>query len=226
MGIFSKKIKTKDVELFLSAVTTQLEHELPNSVLMNQYASLVKVGNWDDSESLNLRHNFDADYFNKNESKHNTWFRLLGIEVFNNLTDEFEEIPLEYSFDIVHKIEVKDPLYFHRNYNLEKIKVGTIIIKDLLDKSKPETLLVILGSDINKDKLEINSSIEIEIEDEIYHTVLDFDDGNCIAVNEQGVVFRLIHDHQQIVKEIAPNIHEFITSYNGDKNELSEKLWQ
>jgi hypothetical protein len=226
MGIFSKKIKTKDVELFLSAVTTQLEHELPNSVLMNQYASLVKVGNWDDSESLNLRHHFDADYFNKNESKHNTWFRLLGIEVFNNLTDDFEEIPLEYSFDVVHKIEVNEPLYFHRNYNLEKIQVGTIIIKDLLDTSNPEPLLAILGSDINKDKLEINSSIEIELEDKIYHTVLDLEDGKYVAVDEQGVVFRLIHDHQQMIKEIAPNINEFIGSYDGDKNELSKKLLQ
>lgn len=46
------------------------------------------------------------------------------------------------------------------------------------------------------------------------------EDGNYIAIDKKGKVYRLIHDHTEIVKEIFKNTNDFLEFYSGNKCNL------
>jgi hypothetical protein len=74
--------------------------------------------------------------------------------------------------------------------------------------------------------LELEYTFEIEVDGKLYYTILDMEDGNYIAVNKKGNIYRLIHDHEQNVKLIANTPTEFFEIYNGSKSELEAKVFE
>ena len=68
--------------------------------------------------------------------------------------------------------------------------------------------------------LELEHTFEIELEDKQFFTILDMEDGNYIAVNKQGKVYRLNHEHKERAQLIADSPIDFFNIYNGHKIEL------
>ncbi|WP_378178523.1 hypothetical protein [Aquimarina sp. SS2-1] len=65
-------------------------------------------------------------------------------------------------------------------------------------------------------------SFEIEFNEKLFYTILDMEDGNYIAVDKKGKVYRLNHDHKERVKLIANKPADFFKIYNGQKSELQK----
>ena len=72
------------------------------------------------------------------------------------------------------------------------------IIYENQDKN---TLLSIIGNTDKEHLIEIDDTFEIELADKRFYTILDMEDGNYIAVNKKGQVFRLHHDNEQQAKK-------------------------
>lgn len=68
--------------------------------------------------------------------------------------------------------------------------------------------------------LDLEDAFKIEIDEKFYYPILDLESGNYIAVNKKGKVYRLNHDHSEIVKEIFKNPQDFLNSYKGVKSDL------
>ena len=123
-------------------------------------------------------------------------------------TIQFIQIPFEKSirkeFDINTLIATELQTSTLSNENSDQI-----IVENILKHLKPEV----------KEKFEISDAFEIELNGKRYYTILDMEDGNYIAINKKGSVFRLIHDNEEPAKEIAPSILDL--EYKGDKSELN-----
>lgn len=81
----------------------------------------------------------------------------------------------------------------------------------------------LIGNISNQDaaRLELEDSFEIELNGEVYHTLLDMEDGNYIAIDKDRRVFRLHHDSYEPVKEIYPSVEAFLQNFDGDKESMA-----
>jgi hypothetical protein len=78
-------------------------------------------------------------------------------------------------------------------------------------------------SSLNKQQLElldIENTFEIEIDEKFYYTIIDMENGNYIAVDKKGKIFRLNHEANEAAKEIFKNAYDFLNIYNGVKSDL------
>ena len=72
--------------------------------------------------------------------------------------------------------------------------------------------------------MELEYTFEIELDEKLFYTILDMEDGNYVAVDKKGKVYRLNHDHIEKVKLIADKPTDFFNIYNGEKSELENMM--
>ena len=116
-----------------------------------------------------------------------------------------------------------EPTRFHINYDLSNVIADHIQIENLpLQNPDLEIVNKILKTLSQKQKqtLDIESTFEIILNNRSYYTVLDMEDGNCIAIDKSGAFYRLNHDHEHPSRKIAKNSDEFFTIYDGNKSKL------
>ena len=70
--------------------------------------------------------------------------------------------------------------------------------------------------------IDIDNTFEVEVDDEMYYTIVDMEDGNYLAVDKSGNVFRLIHDYKQPIRKIFDDVLMLIENYKGNKIELEK----
>ena len=156
--------------------------------------------------------------------KVNDFYSLHGIEIKSKYqTEDFIEIPLTISDGLIHQIQIKNPHKFWKHHDINAIQISNLskhniqitnpdveTVKEILALIKPEQL----------GKLEIENTFEIELSNLKLYTIIDMEDGNYIAVNRKGIVYRLSHDSKEQAAVIDKSIRNFLHSYSGDKNEL------
>ena len=74
--------------------------------------------------------------------------------------------------------------------------------------------------------LELDFTFEIELDEKLFYTILDMEDGNYIATDKKGKIYRLNHDHKEEVKLISKKPIDFFEIYNGKKSELEKIMYE
>jgi hypothetical protein len=108
---------------------------------------------------------------------------------------------------------------------LESIRINKLTTEILKTENPDEEILRKILKSLPKDKLEqieIADTFEIELDNKFYYIVFDMEDGNYIAVNKQGKVYRLIHDHEIPAKKIFDSLDMLLESFSYDKKELEK----
>lgn len=193
-----------------------------------------------DIVNLNNSKKLHTIYFSNNNSicyQHNesisdgftvvpdSFYRIDGVKVFTDKIKDYTDIPVFIYDDKVNEIE----LNFHTNISQE-FTINDIIINQLtIDKIKIhnpnyDDVLKILNtlSTHQLDQLDIDNTIEIEIDDMKFYTIIDMQDGNYLAMDRNQCIYRMMHDNPQQYKHVFNNIHDFLNQYNGDKESLEE----
>ncbi|MCB0742807.1 MAG: hypothetical protein KDC67_02790 [Ignavibacteriae bacterium] len=167
--------------------------------------------------------------FEQANRNHKTYFYLNGISVFNRKSETYEPIKLKYNFDRLTTIEIDNPEYFHKTFDLNRIQKGEIELEHLKmenpDQKTAEKALKSLTKE-QLELLELDYTFEIELNEKLFYTILDMEDGNYIAVDKKGKVYRLNHDHEEMVKLIADKPTDFFKIYNGEKSELENLKYE
>jgi hypothetical protein len=175
--------------------------------------------------SIQLLHMINGPYLEKNRKKHKDYYVLNGIEIKKKDSGEFVEIPIEVTWDLVSKINIDRPSDFWDHYEIESIRTNKLLRTDLqtsnADEEKLKKILRTVDSDQIK-KLEIEDTFEIELEGKKFYTILNMEDGNYIAVNNKGQVYRLNHDSNNQVQLIDKSVDNFLKEFTGDKKELEK----
>ncbi|WP_166388031.1 hypothetical protein [Polaribacter sp. 11A2H] len=223
MNIFNRKTKQKHIEQFGQKIAELLESELPQ---LKKAISLSKVYGINfvyNPKGIYVSRGYTPKNFEIINRNHKTSFNLTGISVFNKKENIYKPIKLYYQSDELTQIEIENPEYFHRTFDLNQIKKWEIKLEHLKmenpDKKIAEKILKNLTAEQIK-SLELNYTFEIELNEKLFYTILDMEDGNYIAVDKKGKIYRLNHDHEERVKLIANEPTEFFETYKGKKSEL------
>jgi hypothetical protein len=227
--MFNFKTTKKQIEIFERNVAEILKINFPAI-----HESWVSSSNDYSIQFLNkpcgiyLSRNIGTDNFEAKSEKKGTNFDIYGLKVFNKKRKEYEEVTLFFNANLLTLIELKNPSRFHANYDYGKLQLGKLSSHEVYDQNQDEKITLAILKDISKDKLsqlDIDKAIEIEINKNKYYTILDMEEGNYIAVNKSGKVYRLDHKNIEKVKEIANDIVAFFNLYKGNKSNLMQVMY-
>jgi hypothetical protein len=225
MSIFIRNTKKKHIEQFELKVAGLLQHKFPQFRKVIDISKLYGISFIHEPKGIFLSRVFSQEVYNEIQKNHRTHFNLIGVSVFHLKEQSYVPIKLNYSDDSLTKIEIDEPQRFHKNFDLNNLQVGKIEIEELPyenpDKEIVEKILKSLTKE-QKESLELEDAFEIEFDEKLYYTILDMEDGNYIAVDKSGNVYRLNHDHEDRVRKIASKPADFFDYYYGDKTELEQ----
>lgn len=227
MSIFSRKTKKKHIEQFGLKVAELLESEMPQIKIAIGLSKIYGISFIHEPKGIYVSRGYKPKEFEIINRNHKTCFNLTGISVQNRKSNLYQPIKLYYQSDGLTKIEIDKPEYFHKVFDLNRIQKSEIELEHLKtknpDKKTAEEILKSLSKE-QIDLLELEYTFEIEFEEKLFYTILDMEDGNYVAVDKTGKVYRLNHDHEARAKLIANKPTDFFKIYNGHKNELENLM--
>ena len=121
------------------------------------------------------------------------------------------------------QIEIENPDYFHKTFDLNQIQKSELKLEHLKMENPDQKIAEKALKSLTKEQtklLELDYTFEIEFDEKLFYTILDMEDGNYIAVNKKGKIYRLNHDHEERVKLLVDKPTDFFKIYNGEKSEL------
>jgi|GEM_PF-2986523 len=153
-------------------------------------------------------------------------FNINGIEFYNIKSKLFQNIPCSFSHYQLKFIEFESPEKFYKTFDINNIRLCNLSIEKVNivnpDKEIVEKILNINDNQIKI--LDLESCFEIEFLNNKYYTIVDFENGNYIAVNTKGQIFYLNHVSDIKINKIFENISEFLENYDVSKIELEERF--
>lgn len=229
MTIFNRKTTKKHIDQFELRIAELLESELPQIKEAIGLSKIYGISFMHEPEGIYISHGYNPKELEVFKINHKTCFNLNGISVLDKKENEYLPIKMFYQSNCLTKIKINCPKYFHRRFNLDKIKKGEIILEPInLENPDKKTVEKILNS-LNKEQiglLELDDTFEIEIDEKLYYTILDMEDGNYVAVDKGGKVYRLNHNHGEMVKIIANKPSDFFEVYNGQISEIDNIMYE
>lgn len=229
MNIFNRNTKKKHIEQFERRIAELLENDLPQFKKVIAISKVYNISFTRNPDGIYVSRGWTPEVYKEIMRSHRTFFNLSGISVAEKKSGVFKPLKLNYSFDSLTKIEIENPERFHRIYDLDNIKVGQIELEYLPtenpDRKVAEKALKSITSE-QKGLLELDDTFEIEIDEKLYYTILDMEDGNYIAVDKSGKVYRLNHDHTERIKKIADKPADFFKLYSGQKSNLEQIMYE
>ena len=174
-------------------------------------------------EGITILYDYEKDFYTKYNAEQKRHFKLYGVFIKRKKNNEYVEIPLFFAHGNLQQIIVENPSKFHENFDfsslqLKNIKTEYVQVQNP-DRNTTEKILNSLTRE-QLNLLELEYTFEIELDEKLFYTILDMEDGNYIAVDKQGKVYRLNHDHEEQIKLIANKPVDFFEIYNGEKSEL------
>lgn len=227
MNIFNFYTSKKHLKQFEIKVAELLYNEFPEFKKVIEISNLSSIHFRVKPQGIYLNRSYSPKVFEDIKRNHNTSFHLNGILVFEKKSKKHIPLKLHYFHNSLTSINIDDPKKFHRNFDLNNIKVEEIEIKHLKSQNPDKEIVLKVLKNIDKEKLDlldIENTFEIEIDEKLFYTILYMEDGNYIAINKQAKIYRLNHDHKERVKKIAENPIEFFKIYSGQKSELENTM--
>jgi hypothetical protein len=229
MNIFTLKTRKKHIEQFALTIAELLEPEMPQLKKALTLAKVYEISFTKEPKGIYISKGFKPKEFEIINRYHKTSFNLRGISVFNRKEQLYQPIKLFYQSDDLTQIEVDNPEYFHKRFDLTKIQKNTIEIEHITIENPDRKIAEKALKSLSKEQLgllELDYTFEIEVDEKLFYTILDMEDGNYFAVDKKGKIYRLNHDHVESVKLIAPTPSDFFKIYRGEKSALENLMYE
>ena len=209
LSFFTKRKAEKAAKEFHQKLLEQLRPSFPDLYENHQHWNIRAVVLTADAMYFNYT-THAREYIEKSGKKHDRYFWL------KNLTISQVPFEVEIQANLIHAIK------FSTKQLSGSIDLSEMKIEEMVTSQGDKYLhLVSHLSKKQQSKLEMEDSFEIELEGKKYFTILDMEDGNYIAIDEEKKVYRLHHDSYEQSKMLAPTIKDFLDTYDGDKSTLA-----
>lgn len=228
MSLFNRKTTKKHIEQFGLTIAELLEPEMPQIKNAIKLSKIQNISFVHQPSGIYISRGYTPKEFEIINRNHKTSFNLTGISIVNIKEKCYQPLKLYYQSDGLTHIEIDNPEYFHKNYDLNQIQKTQIALEHLKIENPDQKVAEKILKSLNKAQLallELDYTFEIELNHKLFYTILDMEDGNYVAIDKQGKVYRLNHDHKDRVKLIANTPTDFFKMYNGQKNELDSIMY-
>ncbi|WP_298236721.1 hypothetical protein [uncultured Algibacter sp.] len=229
MKIFNRKIKREHIKEFEANLIKLLGEDIPNLERASQILNIYSYGFSKEPQAIIIVRSSSEDNYPEIKKNHNNSFKLTGISVWNCKTKHYQPIKLKYQNDVLTQIEIENPEYFHKTFDLNQIQKSAIKLEHLKMENPDQKIAEKALKTLTKEQLkllELDYAFEIELDEKLFYTILDMEDGNYVAVDQKGKIYRLNHDHEERVKLIANKPTDFFEIYNGQKSELEKIMYE
>ena len=122
MTAFNLKTKKKHIEKFELRIAELLESDLPQIKTAIGLSKIYEISFIHDPKGIYISHGYDPKEFEIINRNHKTRFNLTGISVFNKKQNVYQPIKIYYQSDCLTRIEIENPEYFHRSYDLVSLQ--------------------------------------------------------------------------------------------------------
>ncbi len=131
MNIFKRKIKQKHIEHLELKIAELLESELPELKKAIGISRLANISFMQKPSAIFIFRAYNPKAYEEIKRNHRTYFNLTGISAWNNETEKQEPLKLNYQNDTLTKIEIENPEYFHKTFDLNQIQKNEIKLEHL-----------------------------------------------------------------------------------------------
>ena len=131
--------------------------------------------------------------------------------------------------DCLQKITIKNPYKFYKMYDFNSMELRNLQAEYFEVENSDKRIVEKILKSLNKNQLSqlnLDETFEIDYEEKLYYPILNMEDGNYIAVDKKGNVYRLNHDHSNQIKKIAANPIDFFKVYKGSKSNLENIMYE
>ncbi|MDO5969623.1 hypothetical protein Q4Q35_07375 [Flavivirga aquimarina] len=229
MNIFNRKIKQKHIEQFELKIAELLRAEMPELTKAIEISKFYGFSFVKNPSAISILRSCSEKGYEEVKRNHKTFFYITGISVLNHKTGIYEPVRLKYLHDVLTQIEIENPEYFHKTFDLNQIQKSAIKLEHLKMENPDQKIAEKALKTLTKEQLkllELDYAFEIELDEKLFYTILDMEDGNYVAVDKKGKIYRLNHDNEERVKLIANKPTDFFEIYNGQKNELEKIIYK
>ena len=221
LNFFTNRRRRLKALQLLASIYESLKEILPNIFENSLHWKTASVSIHENQiEFLNI--SYDQTYIDKNRKRNNRDYNLRNIKVESKRSRNFYLVDVKVEFNIIKSIKINTK-YLLDEIDTSKVDISEIIVEEIIyPNNDKQTLLDIIGNSdvLNLTSIELDDTFEIELEGKLFYKIVDLEDGNYIAVNKKGQVFRLNHDSDKPAKKIYNSYDDFVTSYSGRKIEL------
>ncbi|MCL1666587.1 hypothetical protein M2T82_00775 [Elizabethkingia ursingii] len=204
-GLFKKTKKNyefteKEINFFREVIKLlptryhYLINQLNNDFLISFKPNDLNFKDW---YSVQLNAKLEESYGNPNLG----YFQLQNILVFNRSSKKKEKIILSFLEGMFIGFFLEDIKF--ENYVLSQYDTSNLIEKHFKnDNAKEELLKIIRKVDKQKEsQFDLEDTFKIELPEGDFYTIKNLGDGNYLAVDNQGVVYKLLHDPYSVTKK-------------------------
>jgi len=148
----------------------------------------------------------NANLYSKFENKSlPNYFIIEKVFVWENKIKNYIPINISISKGLIISVELTSIDF--KNFDFSRIDLSKLTEKHFSNQDKEELLKIIGEVDKQREsQLDIEDAFKIEIPEGDFYTIKNLGDGNYLAVDNQGVVYELIHDPYSVTKK-AENIN-------------------
>ena len=183
----------------------------------------------ENQEIIQLLHmTTNTDYVAKHKVRNRKDFKIEGVEILNRKSNEYEPLKIHVYENLIQHVFLRHEKDILKEYDFGRVRVINPTAEKLIAENPDEVIVKQILARLSKRKLkqiDFTETFEINLEDKIYYSVFDLEEGNYIVIDKQGSVFRLLHDdHGNPIKRIAENLDEILKTYSGDKKDLEKYM--
>ena len=122
MSIFNRKTKKKHIEQFGLKIAELMESEIPQIKTTIALSKVYGISFMHKSRGIYISRGHKPKEFEIINRSHKTCFNLTELSVWNKKENFFQPIKLYYQSDGLTKIEIDNPEYLHKTFDLNLIQ--------------------------------------------------------------------------------------------------------
>lgn len=216
-------LRQEQANLFTAVISSLPENfnEIKEQTLS---ARLWGLDNWKlypDFKFVSLSYGGDTVFKYKKRGQN---FKISGLQIFSNLTKQFEDIEILIQDNLVSGLKIENSQYQLSEFDLDKINnKGVIKSAFTFAKSNIDIFYDSLDQEI-KNKLNPDDLFDIDFNNRTFYSFCDLEDGNYLAVDKNLKVYSLVHDAKPMVTAIKITFSDILSEIANNKFDKEKHL--
>ncbi len=216
-------LRQEQTRLF-TAIISSLPEDFNEIKQQTLSARLWGLDNWKlypDFKFVSLSYGGDTLFKYKKRGQN---FKISGLQVFSNLTRQFEDIEILIQDNLISGLKIKNSEYQLSEFDLDKIN-NNGVSKSVFTfpPNEIDIFYDALDQEI-KNKLNPDDLFDIDFNNRTFYSFCNLEDGNYLAVDKNLKVYSLVHDAKPMVTGIKISFSDILSEIADNKFDKEKHL--
>lgn len=151
-------------------------------------------------------------------------YTLSGFTILSNITQKHETAELLIKDNLPIGIRISNAAYKLHEYDLQTITAQQIAATPYtFEPSQAEIFYESLREEL-RSQLSLDDLQEIELNNRVYFSFFDLEDGNYLAVDKNLIAYSLVHDAKPMAKRLKKSFPELLHEVKNGKFDVDLHL--